>query len=133
MRLHMPTLIPKEFRRREVVLTASAICIGLLVGAASCFTRFGAYGGWVLLTIVGMFTFLALGRQERAFFVAIFGTTLFLFMSIALCILQLLVRRGTLGKDDAAVVGMLFLFLVPVPIAVALFVNWIRRHEDPAA
>lgn len=129
----MPHLIPKQFERRERIITAVAIGCGLLAACIACLTTFGAYGGWILLAIIGLFTFLAVGRQERAFYAGVFGSTLWSSMSLGLCVVKILRYHEPLGKDDAFVISVLFLWLVIVPISLGLFISWIRRHEDRVA
>jgi len=73
----MPSLIPNQFGRRERRLTAVAVLSGLVIACVACLTGFGTYGGWILLAIIGMFVFLAVGRQQRAYFAGVFGVTLF--------------------------------------------------------
>jgi|GEM_PF-1871342 len=129
----MPSLIPNQFGRRERRLTAVAVLSGLVIACVACLTGFGTYGGWILLAIIGMFVFLAVGRQQRAYFAGVFGVTLFVAMACALAVSILFVHHEALDKDYAFVTGMLFLWLVVAPIAVGVFVSWIRRHEETAA
>jgi hypothetical protein len=132
-RLDMPTLLPKQFGRRERWLTAIAVVAGLIVAGLASLTRFGAYGGWILFTIIGMFVFLAVGRQQRAFVAGVFGLALFTVMSLSLCAVTLWRDHESLNKEHAFVIAMLFLWLVVAPLAAGSFISWIRRHEENAA
>ena len=129
----MPALVPKQFGRRERRLTAVAVLSGLLVASIACLTGFGAYGGWILLAIIGVFILLAVGRQQRAYFAGVFGVTLFVAMACGLAVSILFVHHEALDKDYAFVTAILFLWLVVAPIAVGVFVSWIRRHEENVA
>ena len=129
----MPSLIPKQFGRRERWLTAIAMATGLSVACLASLTRFGGYGGWILFTIIGMFVFLAVGRQQRAFVAGVFGLVLFTFMSLSLCAVTVWRDHDSLNKDHVFVIAMLFLWLVVAPLAVGSFISWIRRHDENAA
>lgn len=86
-----------------------------------------------MFTVIGMFIFLAVGRQQRAFVAGVFGLALVAFMSFSLCAVTLWRDHESLNKDHAFVIAMLFLWLVVAPLTVGSFISWIRRHDENAA
>jgi hypothetical protein len=124
------------------LLTAFAVVSGLVVAYVGSLTTFGVWArGWVLPALIVMYVLFAEGREHRAYYVAIFGCTLFVSMSLGVFAVGRWTNLYSSGPYDAPFdgkryayyVGMLLVLVVIIPALLALFTSWIRKDRDRTA
>jgi hypothetical protein len=108
-----------RFQRRERLLTALAIVLGVIFGGLTFMSGFILGAVWLIFCAIGSLLFISIGGRDRCFYTALFNGIMTIGLIVALVLALTLGGHERLTREHFILFGWAFggYFVLPVLVA----------------